>query len=265
MEVIKDPSILVNGAIPNFDTLNQLIKRGSGNLLRSLYLHFSSLRKVVHSMNSFAGIFAHDFAKGHDNYPTNWQAALRLLESFHVPKLAGTSQGTAFAQQGKKKKDDKFKLICHYCNKPGHIKPDCKKFKAAKKVEEKAPTVALTTKSDSSVSSKSSKTKMEAVIKRATDNMAGTILACLAETANEDLTDNEASSNAHFQFGSNFHQHVSQDDTKNMPKFSKAYLNAENVHKQSKHGTAIDLKYVILLDNQSIVDPTGSVSSSISM
>ena len=37
---------------------------------------------------------------------------------------------------GKKKKKDHSTLTCHYCNKKGHIKPDCLKKKSDKKKKE---------------------------------------------------------------------------------------------------------------------------------
>jgi hypothetical protein len=40
-------------------------------------------------------------------------------------------------KQGSKKKKDHSNLTCHYCNKKGHIKPDCHKKKRDEAVDKK--------------------------------------------------------------------------------------------------------------------------------
>jgi hypothetical protein len=184
-----------------------------------------------------------------DEYPDSRTDAIALLNKYDERKPPPTtaSEGTAFAQKGKKKGDkkkksdnkekededskpkDMDKIECFVCNKKGHYANKCpnkpKSFD----------------NDDSSLSSKSSKIgDLEKKIKSA--NKQFTMLkAQLKEEEDGSSSDDEQS---HFQFV----QHYSLANHYVTP--HKCYRNVSL--KQSKGKLSdLDLKKVILLDNQS--------------
>ena len=193
------------------------------------------------------------FIAKRDEYPESRTDAIALLNKYdeRKPPPTAASDGTAFAQKGKKKSDDKKKdddakegksskknndnIECFVCNKKGHYANKCPQ--RPKSVDS----------DDSSISSKSSKSsklgKLEELkkeIKRT--NKQFTLLKAALEDSDEDVSIDD--DHSHFQFV----QHFS---------LANHYVTPEKSHndlslKQSRGKLSdIDLRHVILLDNQS--------------
>ena len=191
------------------------------------------------------------FIAKRDEYPESRTDAIALLNKYdeRKPPPTAASDGTAFAQKGKKKSDDKKKdddakegkspkkdnIECFVCNKKGHYANKCPQRPKSGDSD------------DSSISSKSSKSskleKLEELkkeIKRT--NKQFTLLKAALEDSDEDVSIDD--DHSHFQFV----QHFS---------LANHYVTPEKSHndlslKQSRGKLSdIDLRHVILLDNQS--------------
>jgi hypothetical protein len=112
-------------------------------LARDRFIGFGLLKTSSNKHDHLKNALSDDYTKGDEKYPENGQQALLLLDRYSKkPALLATSEGTAFAQKGKKgsaeKKpgDDhpktvgfnkeKYKhLECYRCGKRGHPKSHC--------------------------------------------------------------------------------------------------------------------------------------------
>ncbi len=108
-------------------------------LARERFVAFGLLKTAGASHNKIKSDLSDDYTKGSDNYPVTLQQPLLLLDKYSKkPTLVTPSEGTAFAQRGKKvdgKKSagDKVKIDkkfykdkeCFCCRKKGHPKAAC--------------------------------------------------------------------------------------------------------------------------------------------
>ena len=80
------------------------------NLARDRFIAYGMLKMSSNAHNKIKSDLSDDFTKGSDNYPTNSQQSLLLLDKYSK-KLAvvNHSEGTVFAQGGTKKKMKKNK------------------------------------------------------------------------------------------------------------------------------------------------------------
>jgi hypothetical protein len=147
-----------------------------------------------------------DFAKGHDNYPTNRQEGLRLLDMFtkqdtHKPTivLEGTSFGTVSEGQSSKDYDIEYwaNKTCRCCGKKGHpgwIHTQEEQAKAKKAQQEKNKKKSMKESkgsNDESVSSsKSKKSTRSAASTKASQGAAAKAFAT-AMAENMDILDKE--------------------------------------------------------------------------
>ena len=144
-----------------------------GAQARERFIGFGLLRTANKDHDHLKNALSDDYTKGSDNYPINPQQTLLLLDKYSKkPTVVATSEGTAFAQKGKKgdaqKKsgndDAKFEFDkefykdkeCFRCGKKGHPKAAC--------------TVKLTASDDdksvkSSSSNKSSSSDVSTMVK----------------------------------------------------------------------------------------------------
>jgi hypothetical protein len=109
-------------------------------LARERFMSFGLLKTAGASHDKIKSDLSDDFTKGSDNYPVTPQQTLLLLDKYSKkPTVVATSEGTAFAQKGKKgeaKKDSGDKKVefdkefykdkeCFRCGKKGHPKSAC--------------------------------------------------------------------------------------------------------------------------------------------
>ena len=112
-------------------------------LARDRFIAFGLLKTSSNSHDKIKSDLSDDYTKGSDNYPITPQQTLLLLDKYSKkPALMAQSEGTAFAQKGKKgdakKKagdDDPKKFeydkdfykerVCFRCGKKGHPKAAC--------------------------------------------------------------------------------------------------------------------------------------------
>ena len=105
---------------------------------RERFIGFGLLRTSNNGHDNVKNALSDDYTKGSDNYPTTPQQTLLLLDKYSKkPALLTSSEGTAFAQNGKKKAGDddpkKFGFDkdfykdkeCFRCGKKGHPKSAC--------------------------------------------------------------------------------------------------------------------------------------------
>ena len=118
---------------------------------------FGLLKTAGASHDKIKSDLSDDFTKGSDNYPVTPQQTLLLLDKYSKkPTLVTPSEGTSFAQKGKKSDEkksggDKVEFDkefykdkeCFRCGKKGHPKAAC--------------TVKLTPADDNKKSTKSTK------------------------------------------------------------------------------------------------------------
>lgn len=78
----------------------------------------------------------------------------------------------------------------------------------------------------------------------------------LTEAVDGELTESDTEEGgAHVQYALGFQQHVLSSNAEALPIFSKTYSQAAYVHEQSKKGgSGLQLREVVLLDNQSTID-----------
>ena len=194
------------------------------------------------------------FIAKRDEYPTTRSEAIELLNKYDEKKPANTvaSEGTAFAQKGKKNQSTDKKAApkkeggdddtpkknfwenkeCYICGKKGHGVKKCPSKKSKGDSD------------DSSVSSKSSKRSIEDLEKKIKSSMNKQFAQLKAqyEDDEEDSSDDEQS---HFQFLS-----IMEDDKDDV--VSPAEVHSDVVMKQSRGKLKdLQLRSVILLDNQS--------------
>ena len=214
-----------------------------------------------------------DYAKGHDNYPKNRQAALHLLDK-HSKSNAPTeaaSEGSSFHTQGEKggkKGKGKHKnngpkkvtfdpeqwadRTCNICGEKGHpswIHSKDAQGKAKKKSKEDDSSKG-SKRSKKSSSSQSSKKAVKAIQKTLTT--LGGQLEALKEGNESDLTDSdEESGTSHFTFNCKF-AGVELDTLRQ--KHSKEPKLVTHSLAHVKSHKALNMREVILLDNQSTCD-----------
>jgi hypothetical protein len=246
-----------NGTVPTLDSLSdqdheRLIQIAQERQLAHIFLSNSG-KQHAHLKQSLE----EDYTMGNDLYPTTRQEVLRVLDQFTKPVSINISHGTAFAQKNSKGKDTEENIgkgpKCTYCKRFNHIEDEChrKAYDEKKKKEEKAHESSQppkSVKSDFSVSSKHS--KKEAIVKAAK-----AFTTMLTEAVDGDLTESDTEEGgAHLQYAMGFQQYTfSSNDS--LPVVSRAYSQAEHVHKQStKGGSGLNLREVVLLDNQSTID-----------
>ena len=109
-------------------------------LARERFMAFGLLKTAGSSHDKIKSDLSDDFTKGSDNYPVTPVQTLLLLDKYSKkPTVVAASEGTAFAQKGKKgeaKKDPTDKKVefdkefykdkeCFRCGKKGHPKAAC--------------------------------------------------------------------------------------------------------------------------------------------
>jgi len=144
-------------------------------LARERFMAFGLLKTAGSSHDKIKSDLSDDFTKGSDNYPVTPVQTLLLLDKYSKkPTVVAASEGTAFAQKGKKgeaKKDATNKKVdfdkefykdkeCFRCGKKGHPKAACTVKLTPADDESKPKSPKSPKSSSSSISSKSDVSKM---------------------------------------------------------------------------------------------------------
>ena len=224
------------------------------------YLSYIFLRQSGKQHNKLKVDLQNDYTKNQDKYPKTRQEVLHMLDKYSnstVPKEQ-VSEGTAFTQQEKQKRaneaakkkkaadNKKFwaDKECYNCGQKGHPANQCTNKKAKKDEEDK-----------DSKSSKSNKTTKEAIQKKfnksfATMKKLQTQIEELEDDS--DASDSDESGTSHLQFSTTSEGfHFTQTGTV-LNTFEQR--NEDVLFKQNAQPIDLDLKKVILLDNQSTMD-----------
>jgi hypothetical protein len=138
-------------------------------LARERFMAFGLLKTAGSSHDKIKSDLSDDFTKGSDNYPVTPVQTLLLLDKYSKkPTVVAASEGTAFAQKGKKgeaRKDATDKKVefdkefykdkeCFRCGKKGHPKAACTVKMTPADDENKSKSPKSIKSSSSSISSK---------------------------------------------------------------------------------------------------------------
>ena len=207
------------------------------------YRAYVFLRQSGAQHSNLKMVLQNDFTTGDNHYPKNRQQTLHLLDKFSktvAPKVATQSEGTAFVQGSGGKKKKPFDEVywkdkeCYECHEKGHPSSHCPNKKKSKESDDQ--TVAST---------KSSVDKLKKQVKEMKKKFTtvNTQLEKLKETSDMSGSDSESEEASHFQF------QFLQTKADFQPRIAKLF-------KQSRPSVKLnlDLREVILLDNQSTMD-----------
>ena len=146
----------------SYQTLTPTEKDTVDTLARERFIGFGLLKTANKDHDHLKHALSDDYTKGSDNYPVNSQQALLLLDKYSKkPAVVATSEGTAFAQKGKKgdakKKSGNDDPSNFEFNKEFYKDKEC--FRCGKKGHPKKACTAKLTATDDDKSVKSSTSK----------------------------------------------------------------------------------------------------------
>ena len=220
------------------------------------YLTYVFLRQSGQQHSHLRQDLQDSYTTGDNRYPKTRQEGLHLLDKYSKSAVTTppTSEGSSFAQKGDGKAkgyDEKFwkNKKCYNCNKKGHPASHCEDAKEKGKGKDK--------KSDGDDDEKSVASSAKSVAKLNKDlkKMQKTLTEVHTQLQDikeeSDLSDSDEEEDSHFQVDCGQHAlQFTQVDGMFEPAIAKLFKQA---HKKGRKGD-LDLRKVILLDNQSTMD-----------
>lgn len=255
-----------NPAPREFDNMTDDQQKTAREEAEERYISYVFLRQSGKQHNKLKVDLQNDFTTGDDRYPKNRQATLHLLDKYSKSIIVSSttpSEGTSFAQKGGGKgnknnstydKDYWKDKECFNCHKIGHPANHCPENPDKQEDDAKSVSSKTSKASHSSRSSKGSINKLQRKLKKsfATLTTTQTALATKIDEMNEESSisssEDEVKS-SHFQMGWTLTQTggiiLKQD-------FERR--NADILFKKSGSKLNLDLRNIILLDNESTMD-----------